>query len=148
MSDKLFPIVVHVLLIRANQIYLIRRANTGFEDGKYSLIGGHLDGGETVSQAAIRECFEEIGVLVGVEHVALLGVEHYKSTLGDSGEGVDFYCRIESWQGEPWAKSECDHCAWFDLDDLPENMIEFMRNAVLRFTSKEDSVDWFSEIGF
>ena len=33
----------------------MRRSDTGFKDGYYGPIGGHLEGGETIQQAAIRE---------------------------------------------------------------------------------------------
>ena len=62
MSRATFPVVVHVLLIRDERLFLLRRSNTGFMDGYFSLPGGHQDIGESVSEAAIRECLEETGV--------------------------------------------------------------------------------------
>ena len=50
-----FPATVHLFFFRENQILLLRRFNTGFRDGEYSVPAGHLDGGETVMQAGIRE---------------------------------------------------------------------------------------------
>ena len=40
---------------------MVRRTNTGFQDGSYGPAGGHLEDGETIKQAAIRECKEEKG---------------------------------------------------------------------------------------
>ncbi len=50
-----FICAVYLLLIKENQILLLKRANTGYEDGKYSLVSGHMDGNETIKQAMIRE---------------------------------------------------------------------------------------------
>ena len=37
----------HLLLIRDHRILLLRRRNTDYEDGKYSVIAGHMENGET-----------------------------------------------------------------------------------------------------
>ncbi|MEI9913427.1 MAG: NUDIX domain-containing protein [Candidatus Saccharibacteria bacterium] len=47
---KLIP-AVHLLLVDKDKILLLRRFNTGYEDGKYSVVAGHIDGGEAASSA-------------------------------------------------------------------------------------------------
>ena len=52
---------VHLLMVERGRVLLSRRASTGFEDGRWSVPAGHLDGGETARAAAAREAHEELG---------------------------------------------------------------------------------------
>jgi 8-oxo-dGTP diphosphatase len=56
------PAAVDVFLLRSGSVLLVRRCNTGFEDGSYAPVDGHLESHESVRQTAIRECREEVGV--------------------------------------------------------------------------------------
>jgi len=47
----MFRAACYLLLIKKDKMLLLRRFNTGWEDGKYTLISGHLEGDETVKQA-------------------------------------------------------------------------------------------------
>lgn len=56
---------VHLLIFDdRGQLLMLRRANTGYEDGKWTVPAGHIDAGESASQAACREAMEELGILV------------------------------------------------------------------------------------
>jgi 8-oxo-dGTP pyrophosphatase MutT (NUDIX family) len=129
-----FPVTVHLLFFRENQVLLLRRLNTGFEDGNYSVPAGHLDGGETVRMAAVREAQEEIGVYIDVNYVAFATVTHRKSddTLSGTSERVDFFVHIKDWDGEPFnaEPEKCDELLWCDLEALPENIIPYVRKAI------------------
>lgn len=64
MNNERFTLrcATYLLLIKSGKILLQRRFNTGWKDGKYTLISGHLDGQETIAQAMVREAEEEAGI--------------------------------------------------------------------------------------
>src|SRR5215471_13215724 len=97
-SDNRFtaPVAVHLFLIRDGRVLLLRRANTGYEDGSYSVPAGHLDGGEEVTVAAIREAREEIGIGLARSAVSVVGVMHQRSDV----EYIDFFVAASTWSGE------------------------------------------------
>ena len=132
-----FPVTVHLLFFRENQILLLRRFNTGFEDGNYSVPAGHLDGGETVRMAAVREAHEEIGVHIHVEDITFATVTHRRSddTLSGTSERVDFFVHVKEWDGEPFnaEPEKCDQLRWCDVDALPENTIPYVRVAIRNY---------------
>jgi len=142
MKRTLLPIVAHTFLLRSDSVLLARRCNTGFEDGNYGPVGGHLEGGESVRQAAIRECREEIGVEIRPADLEIIGVAHYDSP---EGEGIDFFLSAMRWTGEPCPRRECDDLRWCSLDALPENTIPFVRRAIAHHLQ---AGLWFDEIGW
>ncbi len=124
----IFPVAVHLFMLRADQVLLLRRYNTGYEDGNYSVPAGHLNGDETVRQAMIREACEELGVEIQSQNLIFAGVFHRKS----DDERVDFFLSAHQWSGTPRNNEleKCDEVQWFPLDALPENMIPYVRRAL------------------
>lgn len=138
---RLIP-AVHLFLIRDQQILLLRRANTGFADGLYSVPAGHLDGGEEVKAAAIREAGEEIGVEIRPEELAVVGVMH---RLSDT-ERVDFFVAADRWYGTIYnaEPDKCDDLRWCHLDSLPEDTVPYVRQAITNYRSGI----WFDSFGW
>ena len=48
-------LAVYLVLIKNDRVLLTLRQNTGFANGLYSLASGHVDEGETIKQAMVRE---------------------------------------------------------------------------------------------
>jgi 8-oxo-dGTP diphosphatase len=126
-----FPVTVHLFLFRGNQILLLRRFQTGYMDGYYSLPAGHLDGGETLRMAGIREAQEEIGVQMELADLVFAGVFHRHE--GD--ERVDFFFQVQKWNGDPVNSepAKCDQLLWVDSDALPDATVPYVRRAIENF---------------
>ncbi|HVU66611.1 MAG TPA: NUDIX domain-containing protein [Ktedonobacteraceae bacterium] len=137
-----FICAVHLFLLRDGQVLLLRRFNTGYEDGNYSVIAGHMDGGEEVREAMIREAREEAGIEIVLEDLEVVGVMHRKT----SPERVDFFLSTERWHGEPrnCEPERCDELAWYSLAHLPANMVPYVRRALENYRAGR----WFDSFGW
>jgi 8-oxo-dGTP diphosphatase len=109
----------------------MRRFNTGYEDGNFSVPAGHLEGDETARSAVVREASEEAGVKISRGDLTLIHVMH-RRTEDVSNERVDFFFACSSWQGEPMIMepSKCDAIAWCGFDSLPDNIVPYLRFAL------------------
>jgi 8-oxo-dGTP diphosphatase len=144
-ARDLFPVVVHVLLRRpraegqAQELFLLRRAGTGFMDGYWVLPGGHQHAGESVVDAARRECFEETGARP--DTLVPTCVLPYRS---GPRQGLNFVFAADRLVGEPRAAEpdQCDAAAWFPLDTLPGPLAPWLADVL----ALERSGAWFREL--
>lgn len=117
----------YLILKQENKILLIRRFNTGYEDGNYSMISGHLEPGEKFSEAIVREAQEEAGITIDPKNLKIVHIMHRKKQNGV--EIMDVFFMAEKWSGvlENKEPHKCDDFAWFDIDHLPENLIHCLK---------------------
>ncbi len=119
---------VHLLLPEGDKILFGRRQNTGFEDDAYHLPSGHLEAGESVITAFIRETKEEVGVTITPDAIEFAHVMHNSS----SGGRIAFFFTVRQWEGTPENREpdKCSELHWFPLNALPDHMIAYCRNAL------------------
>ncbi|MEM6429130.1 MAG: NUDIX domain-containing protein [Deinococcota bacterium] len=134
---------VHVLLVREDNILLLRRFQTGYQDGNYALVAGHVDGNESAKTAVIREAHEEIGITLNPDDVQLVHTAHRTS---NDGERVSFFFTATRWQGEPYNRepNKCDDVRWFAQDKLPDNLVDYVARALACIEQGET----YSDYGF
>ncbi len=137
-----YPVAVHLFFLQGNKVLLLRRFNTGWQDGNYSVPAGHVEPGEAVTDCAIREAGEEVGVQLEREDLAVVHVMHRKS----EEPRIDFFFLVKKWNGEISNREpdKCDELAWYPLDGMPENVIPYVRAALAYY---RDGV-MYSEFGW
>lgn len=129
MSESRFalPCAVFLIVVRDAKVLLMRRAGTGWHDGDFDLVAGHIDGGESLRMALAREAREEVGI--GIEPSDAHFVHLIHGLFEDGKEYFNVFFSVEAWRGEPkiMEPHKCDALEWFSLDDLPKNLTQSTR---------------------
>ncbi len=126
---------VTAAIMRDGQILLTKRED--FE--VWCLPGGHVDPGESIAQAAIREAREETGLEVRLTR--LVGV--YSVLNAPSGEMhvVSFVAEPVGGALQPGA-AEVLEARYFDLAALPEPLLWWHRQRILDAVNGVSGVAW------
>lgn len=97
-----------------NARVLLGMKKRGFGANRWNGFGGKVEGGETIEEAAIRECSEEIGV--EVQKMDTVGVLNFEFSDGKILEVRLF--KVSEFSGEPQESEEMKP-QWFSLADIP-----------------------------
>ena len=144
-SEKFnFRAAVYLIMREENKVLLIRRFNTGWMDGYYSLPAGHIDGNETVQVAMSREAKEEVNLDILFEDLSILHMMHRKCL--DGIEYMDFFLDAKKYSGKLKNNeiNKCDEINWFQMDSLPENTLDYVKEAFKLISEGKP----FSSFGF
>jgi 8-oxo-dGTP pyrophosphatase MutT (NUDIX family) len=108
-----------LFLLREGEICLAMKKR-GFGANRYNGVGGKIDPGETIEQAMVRECQEEIEVTpLTWEKIA------YHDFTGQNDDGTKWKMLVHAfisyaWEGEPVETEEMAP-QWFNIDKIPYN---------------------------
>lgn len=119
----------YLVLMKGGRVLLSMRKNTGYMDGCYSLISGHLEEGETAEQCIARESLEEANIAIKPDELVVKHVLHFHRP---EVTYIDVFLTANEWQGEirNMEEDKCGGIEWFPLDHLPENMAPEVRLAI------------------
>ncbi len=122
---------VGLFLKKGNKILLMQRENTGYEDGMYEFVGGHLEENESLKDCIIREAKEEIGIDVKKEDLKFLTVMYCKTHRNY----VNFYFFCEKFEGEiqNCEPNKCSDINWFEIENLPENLGDIAKRVIWNY---------------
>jgi len=140
---KLVPAVALVLK-KDDKLLLQKRCNTGYCDDCYGLVGGGIDGNETVLQAMIREAKEEIGITLQKNDLNVVHVLHKADS--DGYESIVFFIEASQWHGEPhiMEPDKCTDLCWVTLSNLPHQLVDHLKQTLGNISKNK----FYSEWGF
>jgi len=108
---------VDTIVLRGDELLLVKRTAKLLEGGKWGLAGGYVDRDETLAQAAEREVFEETGWKV--KGLTLLTIRDNPDRPKEDRQNISFvyFCQAARQTGKPdW---ESDEIRWFPITDVP-----------------------------
>jgi len=131
------PIAVHLVAFQKGKALLLRRFNTGYRDGYYSVPSGHIDGKESLTQAALRETLEEIGIKLKPNHIKMVHTQHV-GLRENNKEYLMLYFTTNHKLDDAkiMEKDKCDDLRWFPLNNLPVKMVPYVREAIKQIRHK------------
>ncbi|MEU1118611.1 MULTISPECIES: methyltransferase domain-containing protein [unclassified Streptomyces] len=138
---------VHLMLRHGDAVLLFRRTGTGYADGLLHLPSGHVEPGEDVRTAMIREAHEELGIdLTPADLRAELILQHRGP--GETPRTGWFFSARYGAGGTP-RNTEPDKCAelsWHPLSALPHDMVAYCHAALTACHSGEHfALHWQSD---
>ena len=123
---------VYLLIEVEERILIMRRQNTGYQDGNYNLPSGHIEAGELPKEAMVREAEEEIGIKINLDDLELVHTS-YRPKHDETGDRVDFFFRAKAWTGQI-INAELEKCSglyWVIPEHLPKNTTPHVAHALV-----------------
>jgi len=141
--NKAVP-AVYLILEKGDEILLMRRQNSGYYEGWYSVPAGHVEAGELPLDALLREVKEELGIELNKSKIRLVH-SMYRTKHDETGDRMDLFFVATRWSGElvNGEPHKCSDIRWFPVAALPEHTVHHVREAV---ANVEDGVT-YSELG-
>lgn len=112
-----------------NEWLFIHRANTGYQDGLWSLPGGHVRENEPINYAAAREANEEIGIDIDPSTLELVYTLQRNKRQEGIEDRVDHYFMTPNLRGAPQNMEPMLHDAikWINPNSLPDETVEYIK---------------------
>lgn len=107
-----------LLFLRSGDQLLLALKKRGFGEGKWNGVGGKIEAGETLEDALVRECVEEIGVKP-TSWTAVAELDFVQDAETKDPWHMFVYAYLcDTWEGYP-SESEEMKPKWFHVEDIP-----------------------------
>lgn len=110
-------VCVDALVVRGDEILLVKRATHLLEGNKYCLPGGYLDRDETTIEAVKREVLEETGY--EVHNPKLFQMNDNPFRTAEDRQNISFIFLVEIGEQVGVHDHEVQEARWFNLSELP-----------------------------
>ncbi|HLS64190.1 MAG TPA: NUDIX domain-containing protein [Ruania sp.] len=109
------------------EVLLQLRTNTGYRDEHWACAAaGHVEAGESVLAAAVREAAEELDITITAADLVPLTTMHRTHGNGQPiDERADFFFTCRSWSGTPRTREpqKSGGLDWYPLTALPQPVV-------------------------
>ncbi len=135
---------VYVVVRRHNDVLLLLRSGTGYRDGEWGPPSGKVELGETYADAAVRELYEETGLLVAPDAIRFLHIVERIPSSGSPWLGVFVEVDLESAIGTPVNREPRKHSTLqlFPISELPVGTIDYVRHVLDAVERGEHHSEW------
>jgi 8-oxo-dGTP diphosphatase len=137
MENNSKPVLVGVgaIIIDGNQKVLLTKRKGSHGEGSYGSLGGHLEYGESPTEALKREALEELGIeLEQIEFLVCTNLIKYNKHYLD----LTFLAKIKAGKPTIMEPDKIDLVGWFDLNDLPNPLFEPVRIGIEAYLKGEN----------
>ncbi|OIO25394.1 hypothetical protein AUJ14_04380 [Candidatus Micrarchaeota archaeon CG1_02_55_22] len=120
---------VGVIVKKDGKVLAGRRLSRS-QPGHWHFPGGHLEGGESFGDCAIRETLEETGVVVGNPRVLCVTNDLFNELDPEAKHYVTVFVECDWVSGEPLSREpeKNDSWGWFERDKIPEPHFLSLKN--------------------
>ena len=138
--EKIVRVGVGVYIFNKNDQLLLGLRQGSHDSGTWCPPGGHLEFGESNEQAAIREVKEETGLIISTDDIYFENITNdFYPDINKHYITLHLFCK--KYKGEPkvMEPEKCVAWKWFDLNDLPQNLMLPVKNFLKAYHLKSSS---------
>lgn len=132
----------YLILKKDDQVLLHLRRNTGYYDGFYGLVSGHIEDGESAMEGLKREAYEESGIHIHDSDLHFVHCLHRQTNRLN----IDLFFECSRWSGEIRNREpgKCEELKFFPYHSLPHTTIEYVADVIKCITKGQP----YSELGW
>ena len=123
------PVAAYLIVKNGDNLLLSLREGTGYMDGYYGLVSGHVEEGEPVRYACVREAKEEANIELKMKDIKPACVMH---RITPQTEYMDVFFVVENYDGkvENMEPNKCGELKYYDINNLPKNTIDYIKVGI------------------